>query len=81
MENVYEQFFTLKHHGGWSFIEAYNLPIRLRDWFLERLMKQFKMEQQEMEKTMKKSSSTPGKTEGELGDIQRFQNAIKKQPR
>jgi hypothetical protein len=37
MENVYEQFFFLKHFGGWSFTEAYNLPIGLRDWFVKRL--------------------------------------------
>jgi len=40
-ENVYEQLFYLKYHGGWSFIEAYNLPIQLRDWWLTRLQKQF----------------------------------------
>jgi hypothetical protein len=38
---VYEEFFILKHHGGWSFFEAYNLPIRLRRWFVERLSKHF----------------------------------------
>jgi hypothetical protein len=44
MENVYEQFFVLKYHGGWSFAEAYNLPIKLREWFLARLLKQKKDE-------------------------------------
>ena len=44
MANVYEQFFLLKYHGGWSFLEAYNLPIKLRTWFLERLDEQFKKE-------------------------------------
>ena len=28
----------MKHHGGWSFVEAYNLPIGLRDWFVNKLM-------------------------------------------
>jgi hypothetical protein len=37
MESVYEQFFFLKHFGSWSFTEAYNLPIGLRKWFVERL--------------------------------------------
>ena len=41
VENTYEQFFVLKYHGGWSFIEAYNLPIQLRDWWITRLQKQF----------------------------------------
>ena len=29
MEAVYEQFFYLKYHGGWGFLEAYNLPIKI----------------------------------------------------
>lgn len=37
MEKVYEQFFYLKYYGGWSFIEAYNLPVGLRKWFTEKL--------------------------------------------
>ncbi len=44
IENVYEQFFFLKYSGGWSFSEAYNLPIGLRKWFVERLVKQIEME-------------------------------------
>jgi len=41
---VYEQIFILKYYGGWSFIEAYNLPVKLRAWFVERLAKQIKDE-------------------------------------
>jgi len=44
MENVYEQFFSLKYYGGWSFIEAYNLPVGLRVWFLEKLKDQIEKE-------------------------------------
>jgi hypothetical protein len=25
------------HYGGWSFTEAYNLPIHTRVWFLKKL--------------------------------------------
>ena len=50
---VYEQFFLLKYHGGWSFMEAYNLPIGLRNWFVERMQKQFQDEKQAMEKAQK----------------------------
>jgi hypothetical protein len=39
MEMVYEHFFYLKMHGKWSFLEAYNLPIGLRNWFVKRLSK------------------------------------------
>ena len=45
-ESVYEQFFYLKHYGGWSFIEAYNLPIKLREWWVERLSKEFQKEKE-----------------------------------
>jgi len=43
-ESMYEEFFFLKYHGGWSFSEAYNLPIKLRRWFVKRLLKQLEME-------------------------------------
>jgi len=48
MEMVYEQFFSLKYYGGWSLFEAYNLPIQLRKWFVERLIKQLEMESESM---------------------------------
>ena len=44
MAEVYEQFFYLKMHGGWSFIEAYNLPVKLRNWFVKRLSDHFEEE-------------------------------------
>ena len=44
MENVYEQFFFLMYHGGWSFIESYNLPIGLRRWFIRKIRHQFELE-------------------------------------
>ena len=54
-EALYEQFFLLKHFGGWSLIELYNLPVGLRLWFLKRLEKQFEQEKKEAEKANKKS--------------------------
>lgn len=53
MAAVYEQFFVLKYHGGWSFMEAYNLPIGLRNWFVQRIQKQFEDEKEAMEKAKK----------------------------
>jgi len=41
---VYEHLFYLKHYGGWSFAEAYSLPVRLRNWFAERLVTQIEKE-------------------------------------
>jgi hypothetical protein len=61
MENVYEQFFFLKYYGGWSFIEAYNLPIGLRGWFTRRLQKQLEKEQNAMEKAKSGSKRSGGR--------------------
>ena len=53
---VYEQIFHLKQYGGWSFAEAYSLPIQLREWWLERLGKEFDKEREEIEKASKRNS-------------------------
>ncbi|MBL18923.1 MAG: hypothetical protein CMC82_03710 [Flavobacteriaceae bacterium] len=58
MENVYEQFFFLKYSGGWSFSEAYNLPIGLRKWFVDRLIKQLELEKEAMENASKSNSNS-----------------------
>ena len=58
MENVYEQFFFLKYAGGWSFSEAYNLPVGLRTWFTNRLSQQIEAENTAMEEASKPSGGT-----------------------
>ena len=58
MENVYEQFFFLKYSGGWSFSEAYNLPVGLRIWFVQRLIKQLEQEKEQIEKAQKGTSNS-----------------------
>ena len=50
MEQVYEMFFILKHYGGWSLFELYNLPIGLRKWFLDRTLEEYKKEAAAMKK-------------------------------
>ena len=55
IKDVYEQFFLLKYHGGWSFVEAYNLPIRIRHWFLARLSQQMEKENEAYENAQKQS--------------------------
>jgi hypothetical protein len=57
IENVYEQFFFLKYSGGWSFSEAYNLPVGLRKWFIQRLIKQLENEKEAIEKASSGSRS------------------------
>ena len=65
-ENIYEQFFFLKYHGGWGLMEAYNLPIKLREWFVKRLMKQKKDESDaQREASQGNKNSGPSTTLGE----------------
>ena len=54
IEQVYEQFFILKHHGGWSLYELYNLPIGLRNWFFERTIEEFEKEAKASEKARRR---------------------------
>ena len=62
MADVYEQFFYLQYTGGWSFIEAYNLPVGLRKWFLKRLAKQIEMENESIDDASGDHSSKRSKT-------------------
>jgi hypothetical protein len=57
MESVYEIFFFMKYSGGWSFAEAYSLPVGLRKWFAERLARQLEAEREAMENASKSKSS------------------------
>lgn len=50
MESVYEAFFVLKHYGGWSLYELYNLPVGLRQWFLDRTLEEYKKEAEAVKK-------------------------------
>ena len=58
-ENIYEQFFFLKYHGGWGLMEAYNLPIKLREWFVKRLLRQKQDEETAVKAASKGKGSTP----------------------
>jgi hypothetical protein len=48
----------LKYSGGWSFGEAYNLPIGLRGWFTKRLVKQLETEKEAIESASKSKGSS-----------------------
>ena len=54
IEQIYEQFFILKHHGGWSLFELYNLPIGLRNWFFDRTVEEFEKEKKSAERAKRK---------------------------
>ena len=36
---VYESIFFLMNRGNFSFSEAYSLPVALREWFVNRIVK------------------------------------------
>ena len=50
----------MKYSGGWSFTEAYNLPVGLRKWFVERLVSQIEAENEAMERS---SNGSGGKSQ------------------
>lgn len=58
---VYEEFFLMKYYGGWSFFEAYNLPIKIRRWFFERIIDQKEKENKAVEESMNKNSADSGR--------------------
>jgi hypothetical protein len=66
----------LKYSGGWSFSEAYNLPIGLRNWFTKRLVKQLEAEKEAIESASKskgRSSTTQTLTPNNAPNLpQRF---------
>jgi hypothetical protein len=39
---TYEEIMFLQHRGKFSFTEAYNLPVALRKWFVERNLERLK---------------------------------------
>jgi hypothetical protein len=53
---VYEEFFILKYYGGWSFFEAYNLPLLIRRWFIDRLVEEKNKEKEAYEKSSPRRS-------------------------
>lgn len=46
----------MKYHGGWSFLECYNLPVTIRNWYYTRLAKQKEEEAEEYEKAQRQNS-------------------------
>ncbi len=61
-EIMYEEMFQLKYHGGWSFFESYNLPVNIRNWFLERLIKEKEDEAEAMRVSSNSSKTGRGKS-------------------
>lgn len=47
--------FALKYYGGYSLIETYNMPIGMRKWTVQRLIKQKEQEKQLQDDSKRKS--------------------------
>jgi hypothetical protein len=50
--------FFMNYVGKWSIMELYNLPIGLRQWFVERTIEQKEKENNAIEKANKKHKTT-----------------------
>ena len=48
----------MKYWGGWSFFEAYNLPVTIRRWFIKRLVQQKKQEAEQMQEAQRKARAS-----------------------
>ncbi len=46
----------MNYTGNWSITELYNLPVGLRNWFIERTVKQKEKENKAMEKLSQKTT-------------------------
>jgi hypothetical protein len=44
----------MKQYGNWSFVEVYNLPVQLRNWFYQKLLKLKEREREEHKKAFSK---------------------------
>ncbi len=56
--DMHTQIDQMKYYGGWSFIEAYSLPVGLRNWYYKQLAERKKEEQKEYEKAAGTSKVT-----------------------
>ena len=50
---VIDSLFDLKMYGGFSIYESYNLPVGLRRYYIEKLVKKLEQEKEAMEKSKK----------------------------
>jgi len=50
--------FSLVFHGKISLIEAYNLPVGLRTWFMKRLKREFEEQKQRQEEAQKSANNS-----------------------
>ena len=55
MMHVHEQIFYLVTHGNWNYFDVYDLPVKIRLWFVNRLSKHFEDKNKEMEKLSAKN--------------------------
>jgi len=55
MLHVHEQMFYLIQHGNWNYFDVYDLPIKIRMWFVDRLSDHFEQQNKAQEEAARKS--------------------------
>ena len=55
MLHVHEQMFYLIQHGNWNYFDVYDLPIKIRMWFVDRLSDHFEEQNKAQEEAARKS--------------------------
>lgn len=55
IKDVYEQMFFMNYIGNWSLTELYNLPVGLRQWFVDRTIEQKKKEHERQQEAQTRS--------------------------
>lgn len=46
LNTSYEQLFLMTYYMGWSFFDAYSLPIKLRTWLFDKWLERKKEEEE-----------------------------------
>ena len=57
---IHMQIDQMKYYGGWSFVEAYSLPVGLRNWYYTQLVDRKKEEAKAQEEASGSSRVTLG---------------------
>jgi len=50
MKIVHDQIFYLIMNGNWNYFDVYDLPVKIRLWFVNKLSDHFENKNKEMEK-------------------------------
>ena len=55
IKSVFDQILDLKYYAGFSIFESYNLPIGLRNYYIQKIVEKLEKEKESMEKNSNKN--------------------------